>query len=321
MSFSSFTRRRFFRLLPAGVLAGCRQENSAPPLRFPKVPWKVTSTTHFTADLVRAIGGEAVQSQCFLPPGVSPHNFMPVATDLRKFHTSDMVVTHGLGLEDRWPENFEALASDGVHVVSATSAIPPERILRPAGPAGPPDPHVWTHPELAVFMVSAVEAALKDNGVMPKLADYFAARAHKLRMEFQDAMRFGAGRAGELTSEDRFLLTTHDTMQYFASAFGLEARALAPSGGKLPDTLPAELREWIRGHGVKSLFREPATDVIALRKLMEEVRVDPDHVIYTLALPAPGTSAVVSLKTYDAGTAPGSLWNNLDLILSTLPVD
>ena len=58
---------------------------------------------------------------------------------------------------------------EGVRVFSATSLLPPERVLHPSGPGGPPDPHVWTHPELAGFMVNAVEAALKEQAAKERM--------------------------------------------------------------------------------------------------------------------------------------------------------
>ena len=313
------TRRQFLRLLPATALCGCGDNRPTPEPKFPKVKWRVTSTTPFTASLVSAIGGDAVDSRSFVPPGENLQDYAPTAPDSAKFNTSDMIMTHGLGLESRWPVDFDALDKDGVRVFAATSAIPADRILRPSGPGGPPDPHVWMHPELAALMVDAVETALKE--VMPKLTDYFTPRAHKLRLAFQDTMKFAAGKMKELKPNDRFLLTTHDSMQYLAAAFALEARALTPPAAKLPETLPPDLSEWITTHRVKSLFRESFTDVLMLRRLLLDVKVDPDHVIYSLTLPPARTTALVGSKTYDIFTAAESLDYSADLIQSTLEVD
>lgn len=319
MNVPRLTRRRLLSLLPAAGLAGCTENEPPPGPKFPRVPWRILSTTHFTADLVRVVGGEAVDSQCFLPPAVSPHAFVPAAPDLMRFHTADMVMRHGLDLENRWPEDFDELARNGVRVFCVTSTIPSDRILRPSGPTGSPDPHVWTDPGLVVLMVDAIEAALKE--VMPALADYFAARAHKLRVEFRDLMEWTAGKMQELSADDRFLLTSHDSMRYFAAAFQLEARALTAAGGSVPDALPEELSEWIRAHNVKSLFREPFTEVVALRALLKDVKVNPDHVIYSLALPAAGSTAIVTLNRYEVALAAGSSRNNADEIQFTLRVD
>ena len=96
-------RRHVLRLLPAAALAACTDSGGKVGIPFPKVPWRIASTTPFAADIVRQIGGQAVESICVLPADVPPHAFVPSAADIRKFHTSDMVVMHGLGLESRWP--------------------------------------------------------------------------------------------------------------------------------------------------------------------------------------------------------------------------
>ena len=313
------SRRQFLRLLPAAALCGCGDNRPAPGPQFPRVKLRVTSTTPFTADVVRVIGGDAVDSRSFVPLEVNLQAFSPTAPDSAKFHTSDMVFTHGLGLEARWPVDFDTLDKDGVRVFSATSTIPAGRLLHPSGPGNPPDPHVWMHPELAVLMVDAAEAALKV--VLPKLDDYFTPRAHKLRIGFQDTMKFMSAKMKDLKPADHFLLTTHDSMQYFAAAFGLEARALAAPSATMPEALPADLASWITAHSVKSLFREPFTEVLALRRLLVDVKVDPDHVIYSLALPVAGTTALVGFKSYDVSTATEALHYSADMIQSTLEVD
>lgn len=319
MNSASFHRRRFLSLLPAAVLAGCSEDKTPKGPRFPKVKWRIISTTHFTADVVRIIGGEAVQSLCFVPPGVNPHEFRPDGPDIAKFHTSDMVFINGLGLENRWPQDFEELAKGNVKVVSVTSGIPQDKILRPSGPGGPPDPHVWNAPDLAISMVETVASTLKE--VMPKLADYFNPRAHRLKLDFENILTQTGARMKELKDSDRFLLTSHDSMQYFARTFGLQARALTTADGKVPAQLPESLKEWITSHKVRSLFREPFTDVLALRSLLGEVRVNPDNVIYSLTLPPAETTGLVSMKPYDVAQAYPAQHYNADSVQFTLRVD
>src|SRR5688572_25065881 len=136
-----FHRRQFLRLLPVAALCGCGGDPPATEPEFPKVKKRVTSTTPFAASLVGAIGGDAVESKSFVPPGENVYGFAPTAPDSAKFHTSDIVITHGLGLESRWPVDFDVIGREGVRVFAATATIPAERILRPSGPGGPPDPH------------------------------------------------------------------------------------------------------------------------------------------------------------------------------------
>lgn len=312
-------RRHFLHLLPAAALSSCGNEPPPPAAKLPKVRWRITSTTQFTANIVALVGGEAVESRCLLPVGVSPHGFTPSALDLAKLDTSDVVIAHGLGLENRWSIDFPSLDKSGVRVFTVTESIPPERILRPSGPGGPPDPHVWNDPELCMSLVDAVENALKT--AMPKLADYFTPRAYAVHLQFKETLRNNEEKLKALKPDDKFLLTSHDTMQYFAKAYGIEARALCPADGTIPEQLPEELQTWIRSHRVTSLFREPSTDPVALRKLLREVAVDPDYPIYSLSLEAPGTKGTVSIKNYDLATAAGTTRYNCDYIIARLEVD
>ena len=313
-----FRRRHFFRLLPAAALCSCGSEPPPPGPKLPKVKWRVTSTTPFTANIVSIIGGDAVDSRCLVPPGVSPHKFAPTAAELTIFARSDVVMLHGLGLENRWSVDVASFEKE-VRVFTVTESIPPDRIIRPSGPGGPPDPHVWNDPALGILLVDAVENALKTAA--PKLAGYFTPRAYTLRLQFKDALNFNTDKLKSLQPADRFLLTSHDTMQYFAKACGIEARALCPADGTVPDTLPEELLAWIKSHQVKTLFREPSTDVFALRKLLREPGVDPDHPIYSLTLEPAGAKGMVSIKSYDLDTAAGVTSYNCDTIVATLEVD
>jgi ABC-type Zn uptake system ZnuABC Zn-binding protein ZnuA len=223
-------------------------------------------------------------------------------------------------LENRWPAmNPDALtATGGVRVFCVTDRIPPERLRHPSGPAGPPDPHVWMHPGLAELMVTAVEEALKT--VMPKLADYFTPRAYKLRLRLGDIMTTTTAQLRTLKPEARALFTSHDTMQYFAAAFGMEARALTAADGQLPETLSADLSAWIKAHSVQVLFRDATSDMLALRRLLQEARVNPDNIIHSLTLAPAGSTALVSLKSYDVSLAVEALACTADLIQFTLNV-
>lgn len=313
-------RRRLLTLLPAAAaLNGCEEAPRPSGPRFPKVKKRILSTTHFTASLAETVGGDAVESRCFLPPGVTAHDFKPFAPDIAKFDTSDIVLVHGLDFESRWSIDLEALKTNGVTVATVTAAIPPDRILRPSGPGGPPDPGVWSDPDLAQLMVTAVESTLK--AALPKLESYFADRAHRLRLAFQDTKAMGQRRLAVLQPPDLFLLTSHDTLQYFARAYGLEARALCPADGPVPDAIPADLADWIRAKKVRSIFREPDTNPSAFRDMFKALRVDTREIIHTRTLQAPGATALLDVSVYDLASAVPTWHYNTERIVATLEVD
>jgi ABC-type Zn uptake system ZnuABC Zn-binding protein ZnuA len=316
---SSFTRRQFLRLLPAGALAACSPDEGDTRPKFPKVPWRITSTTHFTADLVREIGGQAVQSDCIVPTGQNPFTFRPAALDLSKFRKGDMVLLHGLGMESRWPEDFAELAKSRVKVETVTAAIPESSILRPSGPAGPAHPCVWMDPALAGMMIESVTKII--SGAMPKLAGYFQQRSYRMKLDIEAAARSARAKFAGMKAADKVVFSSHDSLPYFARAFGLEARALTPIDGQIPGTLPAELQEWIRARGVRSMFRESFTEAIPLRNLLAEASVNPDHTLHSLTLPAEGTKGLVAMEEYNVAAAVPALRHAMDLIQYTLATD
>ncbi len=298
-------RRHFLGLLPACLGAGCSEEKPAPKLRFPKVPRRVMATTPFAQSLAEVIGGRAVQAHSLVPRGVIPEHFKPAAPDLTRLHTSDIVIDHGLGLEQGWGVDFAAMKDAGQALITATSTIPAERILYPSGPGGPPDPRVWTSPDLLSQMGEAITAGLKQ--AMPALAEYFDRRMYQLRNRLKDLMDATKQDAERLKKESRFLLTSHDSMQYFAAAFGLEARALAPAAEQVPEKLPGGFHDWILKNKVKVLFREPSARQESLRLLLFDLKTDTSTIIHTLTLPPDKTVAATSNKSVIVDSAEGAL--------------
>ncbi len=168
-------------------------------------------------------------------------------------------------------------------------------------------------------MIGTITAALTE--AIPKLAGYLEPQSHKMKLELEAAHADQKKKMGALQESDRFLFASHDSMAYYARAYGLQARALTTVGGELPKTAPATLTEWIRSHRVRSLFRESFTDPLPLCALLQPVNVNPDFPINTLTLPAAGKNELVGLKEYDFSTALSALLHTLDLVQFTLATD
>ena len=316
------TRRHVIRSAAAALgacVAACDDGAKSRPPRMPKVKWRVVGTTHWVTAMAAQVGGEAVEAVCLMKAGMSPHQFRPAAPDVAKLRTADLVVRHGLGLDDAWPVDYGSLESHNVRLCTATERVPAERLIRPSGTDGPPDPHVWMDAELAAFMVEAVEAAL--SAAMPRLTEYFQARALRMRVDLGEAHRAVVALMNELPEKDRFLFTSHASMAYFARAYGLETRSLATAAGRAPATLPEDLTDWLSRHAVGTLFREQDTDEAVLRSLLKEYRIDPAPVIYSLATAPPGTSHGIASRQYDVSGVVDAIRYTGDIIQSRLQVD
>jgi len=92
------------------------------------------------ADLVRHVGGQRVEVQTLMKPGVSPHVYRATPADLAAFADADVIFYNGLGLEANLEPGFRGLKTRAVpHAV--TDGIPRDWLLRSGDRV---DPHVWS---------------------------------------------------------------------------------------------------------------------------------------------------------------------------------
>ncbi len=316
----SVTRRRILtRLMPVAVLAACSPDPEPSGPAIPEVPLLVVSTTSFAASLVHTIGAEAVDSQCLLKSGISPHNYQPTAADLSLLQRCDLLIVHGLGLEDKWGLNLDALRSSGVKVMEIAPGIPADQLIHLNDPAGPVDPHVWMDPRLAAAMSRRVGEILKAS--LPKLETWLQQRSHETAVRLEDNYRKTLRKLEALPEAERFLFTSHDTMRYFARAYKLEARSLATANGLAEKAMAQDLLDWLTRNKVRTMFREQETDLTGLRKLLGEYKIKPDQVIYSLSLAPPAVTHLTSVSVLHLNQIVDALRYNADVISDTLITD
>jgi len=108
---------------------------------------KVVATTSHVADLARHVGGEFVEVEGLMGPGVDPHLYKATARDLIALQSAEVILYSGLHLEGRLGETFEKLREAGRPIYAVTDRIPREKLLSPEDYEGSYDPHVWFDPE------------------------------------------------------------------------------------------------------------------------------------------------------------------------------
>src|SRR5688572_32181006 len=104
---------------------------------------KITTTVTMVADLARNVGGDRVEVEALMGPGVDPHLYKAAASDVTKLQQADVIFYSGLLLEGKMQDIFGKFARSKRFVYAVTESIPPERLLEPPQFAGHYDPHVW----------------------------------------------------------------------------------------------------------------------------------------------------------------------------------
>ncbi|MEO1578902.1 MAG: zinc ABC transporter substrate-binding protein, partial [Pseudomonadota bacterium] len=121
----------------------------------------IVTTTGMIADAARQVGGDLVEVQALMGPGVDPHAYRQTRTDIVALARADLVLWHGLYLEAQMEEFLRDLEAETT-VVAVAEALPENLLLGNEDYADKFDPHVWMNPNLWSRVVLTVRDTLID---------------------------------------------------------------------------------------------------------------------------------------------------------------
>ena len=249
------------------------------------------------ADWVENVGGEHVDVFSLVPVGADPHGFQPGAQDVAKVADADLVLSVGLGLEESWlRELLENAAQDPDAIVALGEVIEPIELAETEAEEGDEehddhghgihDPHFWFDPirvQLAVSDIAARLAALD-----PDRADAYRANADAYNAQLDELHAWTEEQVGVIPVERRLLVTSHDSLGYFAERYGFEVvgvilsitTEVEPSAEDL-----IELTEEIEKYDVPAVFGETTVS----ERLAESVATESGAVLVWLYSGSLGT--------------------------------
>ncbi len=281
------------------LATGC---TGAAPSSTPGVATAVTvvTTNSVIADWVGQVGGDRVDVFTLLPVGSDPHTFQPGARDVTRVADADVVFSVGLNLEGTWLVDLITNAAS-----SPDTIVPLGEIVGPLkldgrqdedglqGGQGPFDPHFWFDPIRVQRAVSDIAARL--SLLDPKGEETYAANAGSYSRELDDLHAWTLEQVAQVPPERRRLVTSHDSLGYFAQRYGFDVvgtiipgvtTELDPSAAEL-----AKLSDAIRAHQVPAIFTETNMSDRLARSLAEEAGVQVIRALYIGSLDEPGTGA------------------------------
>ncbi|MEO7853692.1 MAG: zinc ABC transporter substrate-binding protein, partial [Rubrivivax sp.] len=162
--------RRPLAFLMAGLLVAALSDPGLPTASaqtaLPRL--RVVASFSVLADMVREVGGDAVEITALVGPDADAHVFEPSPADVQRVARADLVVVNGFGFEG-WIERLIRSSGYRGRVVVASQGIQPRRV------DGVADPHAWQSLVLAQRYVDNLRAALV--AARPAQAAHFDARA------------------------------------------------------------------------------------------------------------------------------------------------
>ncbi len=272
-------------LLLVGTLASAAEPVAAPPLQ-------VVATFSILADMVREVGGPAVEVSALVGPNADAHVFEPTPSDVRRMARADLVVANGLRFEG-WIERLIAASGYRGKVVVASAGITPLRL------DGGADPHAWQNLANGRRYAETIRTALV--AAAPARAAEINARAADYQQRLTALEQDTRSRIAALPESRRRVITSHDAFGYFATAYGV--RFIAPRGwttGSEPSAeAVARIVRQARETQASALLVENISDPRLIERIAREAGLKVGGALYSDALSAPGTAADTYIHLFE----------------------
>jgi ABC-type Zn uptake system ZnuABC Zn-binding protein ZnuA len=251
-------------LLLGGVLSACGGGGED------EAAVTVTATTTQAADLARNVAGERAEVVGLLTAGSDPHDYEPRPSDAEALIDSDLIVRSG-GDVDGWLDQL----------IESSGSEAPELVLldrvETIDAGGEPDPHWWQDPVNAIRAVEAIRDEL--IAVDPDGRREYERNAAAYVADLRRLDREVAACIDGLPAADRKLVTSHDSLAYFADRYGIEVVGTAipalTTQAQASAGETAELVDLIRAEEVPAVFPEAGVNP----DLEEAIATEADAVV------------------------------------------
>ena len=224
-------------------------------------PVHVVAAESVYADLVRQIGGPAVQVATILEnPAQDPHLFEASPSVARALSAADLVIYNGAGY-DPWIDGLlRATAGTSRRAIDVAGLVG----ARPGG-----NPHLWYAPATMTTLAPAVAQALTaiDPPGAANYAQHLATVQRSLAALADRVAALRARHAGQAVT------ATEPVFGLMVAALGLQDRNLSFQRAVMNDTEPsatevAAMEGDLRNHRVRALLRNIQTDDDTTRRLV-----------------------------------------------------
>lgn len=277
------------------LLVGCSSTGGAPSeAQDPSQPVAIATTTMLgsvLSDITRCAG---TTSQTLLPVGVDPHDFSLSSAQVAQLVRAKLVVTNGLGLESGMASALENVQRDGGNVYEVGPDVDPLPLDDPspeASQSGGLDPHFWMDASRMAKAAALIGEQLADaTGEQRYTACGATVSADIAKVDSQIRDTLSA-----VPDNQRVLVTDHDAMGYFASAYKFRIAAVVVPGGST-DAEPssadlANVVQVVRESGVHAIFSNTAVSPRLVQSVSDEAGGVVVVPLYVDSLGTPGSGA------------------------------
>lgn len=242
----------------------------------------VVATTTQAGDLVRNVGGARVEVATILEPEADPHDYEPRPSDAADLADAAVVFRSGGELDEWLGELIDSAGADGAQVTLLDH-------VRARGR----DPHWWHDPRNAVLATGVIRDALSEAD--PAGRATYERNARRYIQRLREVDRDVEACIAKLPEEKRKIVTTHDSLSYFADRYGLQViGAVIPSLSTQAQPSAKDINalvDQVEEERVEAIFPESALTDELERAVSREAGADVGEPLFTDSLSPEGTPA------------------------------
>lgn len=261
---------------------------------------RVLAAESFLADIAQNVAGDRLTVETLVPLGADPHEYQPTPKDAAKIAESQVLIVNGIGYEWWLQKTLDTVGGERMVVVTSAglTASPATAGQHPEG-----DPHMWLDPARVVRYVENIRDDLSQAD--PAGKDVYTNNASTYLARLKDLDQWIKTEVARIPPERRLLITNHESLGYFAQAYGFTiVGAVIPS--VTSDASPsaqqmANLIQTIKSSGASTIFLDVgANPDLALQIATETgAKVVADLYLETLSRPNGPAPTYLDMLKYD----------------------
>jgi zinc/manganese transport system substrate-binding protein len=281
-------------------------------------PIAVVATFSVIGDMLANVGGEHVNIRTIVGAGGDCELYQPTAADVATVASARAIFINDLNEEfEPWLEPLlkqavfkgaKVVVTRDVRTLTGEEEHPVSGRQLPAAI----DPHAWLDPHNGVIYVRNIAQALAR--LDPSHAADYRARATAYTKQIQAVDDWARKEIAGVPARQRQALTSHDSLQYIANAYGITLVSVNGWTNK-SDPSAAELEkltQQIRAEHTEALFLDSITDPRALQRVAGETGAVIAGTIYGDSLsPTPGEAdSYIKMLRHDVSTLKAGMLGN-----------
>ncbi|GAF16908.1 LOW QUALITY PROTEIN: manganese ABC transporter, periplasmic-binding protein SitA [Bacillus sp. JCM 19046] len=202
-----------------GILAACNDNGGDSGEASDTI--NVVATIAQIGEPLEQIGGDLVEVETIMGPGVDPHLYEATQQDIQLLQNADVIFYNGLNLEAQLSDVFENVDTNALAV---GEAVDTGDRLEDEEEAGMMDPHIWFDVNLWTQALDSAVERLKE--MAPEHAETFDENKEAYFAELDELHTYSVETLAQIPSEQRILVTAHDAFQYFGQMNDMEVVGL-----------------------------------------------------------------------------------------------